>query len=265
MINQFIRPISKALNTCVIIFIFFTCSAYAGGYDETEALHFDAAAYLWGAQVTGTTANGQPIKLTFKEILKDLRFGYMGAFRARKGKWSFVSDVIYLDLKANKSSTIPVPYNSQVIAVFGNADVILTGWILNFNGAYNFVENNRYTFNVLGGARYLELNAQSNLRFDALGYTKPISVDLSGRNWNAIGGVKGLVKLNEQWSIPYYVDAGTGQSKFTWQAYSGLSYAVSWGSIDLLYRYESWKFKQNSSLRDINLGGLLLGAVYKFQ
>lgn len=265
MNHHCLKRIFSALNVFFIAGLFFTNDAYTGQYESTERTQYEAAAYLWGPTVRGNTSGGLPIKLTFGEILKDLKFGYMGAFRVIKGKWSFVSDVIYLDLKADKASTIPVPLNNgQVITVFGNADVKLTGWFLNFDGAYQFFEKEHFTSNVLAGARYLDLNAQSNLRLDAQGYTRAINIDLSGSTWDAIGGIKGLVKLNDKWVIPYYVDAGAGQSKFTWQTYSGLSYVVSWGSINLFYRYASWKFKQNATLSNINFGGPLLGVVYKF-
>lgn len=266
MIGYFIRPIVCFFKCAIITGLIFPLNAYSGEIQEKRAFQYEAAAYFWGPQVKGTTSSGQTITMPFSDIIKDLRFGYMGAFKAFKGDWSFVSDVIYLDLKKDKSSTIPVPLsNGQGITVFGNADVKLTGWLLNLNAAYKLFENEHFIAHGLAGARYLELDANTTLRLDALGYTHAASVNLSGSTWDAIGGIAGLVKINKQWSVPYYIDAGAGQSKFTWQGYTGLSYALSWGSIDLLYRYSSWKFKQGALLQDINFGGPLLGVVYKFQ
>jgi opacity protein-like surface antigen len=71
-----------------------------------------------------------------------------------------------------------------------------------------------------------------------------------------------MVALGKYISIPYYLDAGTGESKFTWQATAGISYhATEWLDIDLVYRYLYWDIGKNG-LEDINFSGPLLGLVF---
>jgi hypothetical protein len=53
----------------------------------------------------------------------------MGAFEARKSRWSLAADLIYLGVEADKAGTI------GRISIPGNADVEVKGWVLNFQGA----------------------------------------------------------------------------------------------------------------------------------
>src|SRR4029450_6597263 len=86
---------------------------------------------------------------------------------------------------------------------------------------------------------------------------------VTGRNWDAIVGVKGRVNFgdNRQWFIPYYVDIGTGQSQFTWQGALGLGYGFSWGEVVATWRYLDYNTKSGHALNDLTINGPLLGVV----
>lgn len=77
-------------------------------------------------------------------------------------------------------------------------------------------------------------------------------------------GVKGNVDLNKQWYVPYYLDVGTGQSDFTWQALAGLGYRFHWGDVSLSYRHIGWQFGSNKRIDRLNLSGPLLAATFRF-
>ena len=80
-----------------------------------------------------------------------------------------------------------------------------------------------------------------------------------------IVGIIGRINLAERWAIPYYLDAGTGDTDFTWQAYLGLSYAFE--SFELLagYRYLDWDFDDDEpAFSELDLGGPMLGARWHF-
>ena len=55
-------------------------------------------------------------------------------------------------------------------------------------------------------------------------------------NWDGIVGVKGRWHFGAEhrWFVPYYVDIGTGDSDFTWQAMAGIGY--SWAHWDVWRR-----------------------------
>ncbi len=105
----------------------------------------------------------------------------MGAFEARKSKWSLVADVIYLDIEADKTGTIgstSIPFN---------ADVEVTGWVLNFHGVRTVFHVERATVDILAGARYLDLDSTLKLRLGASGPTPTASASASV--WDGVIGV----------------------------------------------------------------------------
>ena len=90
----------------------------------------------------------------------------MGSFEVRKNDYSFLTDVLYLKLQANKSSSIPI--GGGALNINGNADVELTSWVLNFISGYKIYQNNKITTDLLVGARYLNLAGKTKLRLDAI-------------------------------------------------------------------------------------------------
>ncbi|WP_201286848.1 hypothetical protein, partial [Klebsiella pneumoniae] len=78
---------------------------------------------------------------------------------------------------------------------------------------------------VIAGTRMVDM--QQRLSWTVNGNLGPISAaartgssEVSETLWDAIVGVKGKysVGTSKEWSIPFYVDIGTGQSTLTWQA-----------------------------------------------
>jgi hypothetical protein len=52
--------------------------------------------------------------------------------------------------------------------------------------------------------------------------------------WDGIIGVKGRFLLGgSNWSIPYYLDVGTGSSSLTWQGMLGVAYTYKWIGVSL--------------------------------
>ena len=179
----------------------------------------------------------------------------MGAFEARKSKWSLAADVIYLDVSADKAGTI-----GRGLPV--NADVDLTGWILNLQGARNVLEVERATVDILLGARYLDVDSTSTLRLGASGPTGTASA--SDSVWDGVIGVKGNVNISGGWYLPYYLDMGTGQSDFTWQGSGGIGYSFKWGNVALVYRHMYWDFASGSNFDNLSFSGPVVGVAFKF-
>ena len=47
---------------------------------------FAVKAYMWGADIGGSTGNGADIDVSFSDIFSGLNAGFMGTFEARKDK-----------------------------------------------------------------------------------------------------------------------------------------------------------------------------------
>jgi hypothetical protein len=135
---------------------------------------------------------------------------------------------------------------------------------MGFTGGYNLRQSERGTLDAIAGARYLEVKVTLDAT-DRLGpLARQLETSAGGANWDAVIGVKGDINLTDKWYAPYYLDAGTGDSDFTWQIAAGVGYRFDWGEVNLLYRYMDWDFKSGSDLDNLNLSGPQLGARFSF-
>lgn len=82
--------------------------------------------------------------------------------------------------------------------------------------------------------------------------------------WNGIIGANGRFALGKPWFIPYHLDAGAGDSDFTYQAQTGINYAWPWGGLILSYRYLDFEQGDGHRLRSMDMGGPELGIYFKF-
>ena len=69
-----------------------------------EEWEFVLELYGWMAGVDATTAGGHDVEIEFDDILDNFDFAIMGVLGARKNKWSFMTDIIFMDL-GNDSNT----------------------------------------------------------------------------------------------------------------------------------------------------------------
>ena len=196
---------------------------------------FQITLYLWGADIGGKTGRGTDISVDFGDIFSNMEMGFFGGLGLRKGRWSLMADVIYLDAEADKT-ILAVPVKAE-----------LTTWVVTPNLGYTVIHGVWGHLDLVGGARYLSA--------DTTVHVGPFRRDPSNDFWDGIIGLRGRVNFTEHWHLPYYVDIGTGDTDLTWQALVGLGY--SWTSVDLVvgYRYLQWDFDDSSFLDDMNLSG----------
>jgi hypothetical protein len=81
---------------------------------------------------------------------------------------------------------------------------------------------------------------------------------------DGIIGVKGQVQLGGDWFAPYYLDIGTGDTEFTWQALAGVGYRWDWGDLILAYRHLSYDMGSDKLLQNTDFSGPALGVVFRF-
>ena len=213
---------------------------------QDEAWKFGIELYGWAAWIGGKSASGSDIDIDFDDIIDSLDMTFMSAFGARKGKWSVMTDVIYMDLK-----------NDKDVAPGENASVELKAWVVTPAIGYNVLETEKASLHILGGARYLYLKAE-------LGLTGFPDVSDCGSVWDGIIGLKGQVNLAEKWYIPFYGDIGTGDSDLTWQVMAGIAYKFKKFDVFLAYRYLDWDFDDNAVIDDMNINGPLVGIKFVF-
>lgn len=255
----------------------------AAAQSADDEWHFSVMPYLWFPSIDTTlrlkTPFGRPeldVKANPGDYLSDLEGALLLALEGRKGRWLVFSDITYMKLSGGRSSVRSVDFGGSIVSAALNTgtqtDIYSTVWTV--AGGYNLVRDPKFSLDLVGGGRYLSLKAETSWQLSAdvvgpgPGQNFPRSGFTSERGdlWDAIVGVKGRFKLGEgNWFAPYYLDAGTGGSQYTWQAQSGIGYAFRWGDLVLGYRYLAWGQDDNSKvIQDLKLYGFGLGGVFHF-
>ncbi|MGH8519737.1 MAG: hypothetical protein ACREUE_19975 [Panacagrimonas sp.] len=133
---------------------------------------FAVTPYLWLPNVNGTWkysvppgAGGAPeVETGPNSYLENLEFALMLAGEARRGKWSIVTDVVYLDFENQKSSVRSVNFGGPEVDAGLNTSTrsSLNGvhWML--AGGYTVLHKPSVMLDVLGGFRYLRIEARTD-------------------------------------------------------------------------------------------------------
>lgn len=239
------------LGVLLVVLIFPVSAADSKGADEWQ---FEGNVYLWGAAIDATPDGGETIHLSFSDLIDNLDMAFMGGLGARKGKWSLLADVIYLNASVDQKGSARLV--GQDIRTKVNVE--MENWIITLAGGYRVVENDDFTLDLLAGGRYLWIELP--LEFD-LG---PINrkVTPSGDVWDGIVGARGEVELSDKWYLSYYADVGTGQSDLTKQALLGLNYRFDKVVASVGYRYLDFDLKDD--LDDLTIKGPYAGVRFRF-
>jgi hypothetical protein len=251
---------------------------------------FNVAPYLWFANLNATTdlnlppaAGGGTVTSTttlgFDEVLQHLNSAVMVTGDARYNQFSILTDFMYMNLGGTaaqfKSVNFPsvprIPISGSLQSTQG-MDLDASIWTL--AGGYTVLNGDWGNLDVIAGFRYLGINARLDY---SLGFTitgpRGRSQTFGGIGsasgslnlFNGIGGFRGRVRIgNTGLFVPYYFDAGTGGSQFTWQIASGIGYHMGWGDLSVTYRYLSFEQNDSSLLQHLWVKGPLIMANFTF-
>jgi len=250
-------------------------SGPAGAQTQTQSLpdtwKFDAYIYGYFPELGGSTTfpggTTASISVDPHQLISNLKFTFMGWLAAQKGPWGMFTDVIYVDVSGSKTATrdlniagVTIPAG---ITADANLDLKTTLWTL--AGSYRFVDTPQAGFDLLAGARYIDMKQNLGFQLSAdvppfVGPGRQGSKELRLQNWDAILGAKGRYNFGErrEWYVPYYIDVGTGQDRLTWQAFAGIGYAFSWGDVIAVWRYIDYRFYNGDS--NLTMNGPAIGA-----
>lgn len=244
--------------------MFATVSAAGDGDDQWE---FEATIYMWTPEIDTTTQGGSDVSLSFNDIYKNLDAVFMGAFGGRKDKWSFLLDEVYMELSDSEGASRTLMNLGATVKV--DLDLTLKSSITTLAGGYNLVNEDGLLLDVIGGARYAWMEVDAKLKASSsggplAGVSRKVKESDSDGNWDAIVGARGRYSFNDNWYLPYYVDAGGGQSDYTWQALAGVGYGFGWGDVTVTYRYLDYDFGSDYLVKDMTVKGPVFGATFRF-
>lgn len=195
---------------------------------------------------------------------------------ARKGPWSVFTDLIYLDFSNEDSAVRSIDFGGPLVTSSVNAKTrsSVSGLAWTLATSYTVWQTPTAHLDAFGGFRYFDLQASTEWQLAATvsgpgggSQTFPASGRISKDNplWDALIGVRGRARLGAgNWHVPYYLDIGAGSSDLTWQAYTGLAYDFSWGTLSLIYRHIAYDQSSDKLLQDMEFSGPAIGATFRF-
>jgi hypothetical protein len=267
-----LRRVSRNAGAVVLLALALPAAAAEMKGDDWR---FDAVIYGYFPSISGTSkfperSGGSSVDIDSDKIIDSLKFTFMGTFEAHRGRWGVLADVLYMDLGGGKTRTRDINVGGSTLpdGVTANATLDIKGTVWELAGTYRAVNERGTTLDLVGGFRVLDYKQTLGWEFSAdLG---PIAPDRSGNsvlhptNWDAIVGAKGRFAFGDrqQWFVPFYVDAGAGDSDFTWQALGGVGYSFGWGDVLGGWRYLDYRFKSGSRLEGATFSGPMVGVAF---
>jgi hypothetical protein len=238
---------------------------------------FSLTPYLWMPTVGSTVQYTLPasagggtatVEKDPGDYLSNLDMALMLSGEARKGRSAIFTDFIFLDFsnESGQVKTLGGPGGMVQVPVNVNTTTGLKGGVWQLAASHNFSQSSTSSFEVLGGFRYLKLESAVTWQLAGpLGaFPQAGSAKQTAELWDAIVGVRGKAKLDANWFVPWYLDAGAGDSKLTYQAMAGIGYAFEWGDLLLAYRHLSYEQKDSKPIQELQMSGVALGATFHF-
>ena len=188
-----------------------------------------------GAPIRDTTA---PLDLSFGDIFSNLEVVFTLHFEARKDKWTFFSELQYVDMSPEATVSMgPVAIN---------ADIDFKNTMIELGGAYAFWETRNTRWEVLGGIRYTDQDVDVNTTLTVPPPIDEQSIKMDGGdNWShAFVGTRFFGKMSDTWTFIARTDAGYGGSdNKAFNAAAMFDYRFkNWGSVFFGYRYLNYDY-----------------------
>jgi len=217
--------------------------------------------YLVGASVDGKAAVGDvtvDVDASFSDIIDNLDWGAMGAYRGERGPWAVSLDVMYLAVEADGSG----------LGALGRSKAEAQGdqLIVQLDGGYDLTEQ----LGVYAGARYWRVDADVKLKSGG-----PQGEVLRGgrtEDWiDPLVGLRYAVPLGDRWTLIAKGDVGGfgAGSDFSWHATA----LATWQASELVhlvigYRYLDVDYDDGSGqdrfVWDVTEAGPALGVAWQF-
>ena len=239
----------------------------------SDKWQWELGIYGWFPAVGGTTAfpsgASASIDVSARDVIDSLKMTFMGQIEARKGQWGVWSDLVYADLGGSKDSSRDFTVGGHPVGASANLGLDVKSTVWSLAGIYNLTSTPENTTDLLFGARMLNMKQTLNWSLASSIPELPTrsgEASVDGTNWDAIVGLKGRYYLGAErkWFLPYYVEAGSGGARPTWQDNAGVGYKFDWGSVFATWRYLDYEFKSGNALQSMSMNGAVIGAAFQF-
>lgn len=273
------------LRLTVILLLSAICRVANSAEDSQDGWQIEITPYLWLPTISGELKYEPPPDGSEKGLvasigpidwLKLINGVAMVNGSMQKGRFSLAADFVYLGLKSDNdivtgtgtdgNQPVDASLNVSMLTYFdGITWTLLAG--------YSLKDTERSSVDIIGGVRFFGVDVRTswNLVTDITGPDGDLALPRQGSRtaevelWDGIVGVKGNLTLGESaWSVPYYLDVGTGSSDLTWQAMTGFSYGYAWGDLMMVYRHLGYDEGASGLMQNFSFSGPTLGARFRF-
>lgn len=226
--------------------------------NNSDEWEFKVAPYIWAAGIHGDVGHSRIgrhfVKSSFSDILKKVDLSAMIMGEARKGDYSVLLDLMYIDSSVHYTLPAKVPATD-----FKARGKILTG----FAGmGYTFWENERASLDLVGGLRAWHTDVTLGLYRNSA----QLVTAKSRETWiDATAGLRGHFKINDQFSMTAWGLAGKGGANLDWDASLLANWKISRDfTLTAGYRAIHVDYKKRGFVYDITQKGPMIGVSYHF-
>jgi hypothetical protein len=227
--------------------------------DDGDRWEFTIAPYLWASSMKAdiSTPQGENVQVdeSFTKILSAIKFAFMGAFDARKGRFVTVHDLIFLHTGSSTKGSI----GPGLV----EADADLRTIVVTSVAGYRVVDKGPMFVDLMAGARLTSMRTE-------LGLTGPLrSVERENSKTKIGPVIAGRVRVpfNEKWGAALYGDVGGFGivADISWELIGTVQYDISshW-RLGAGWRHLVAKQDKNDFDADLKLSGPFLTAAYRF-
>jgi len=243
-----------------------------------QALQFQASLYLYlpsvgGRTVLGPSDSGVQLGFDPNKVLERWNPTIMGTLEVHQGRWGGFTDLLYVDLSQTKAASTDLTIGGAPLPAGASARLKydLRGEAWTVAGTYRGIPDRDSPADLLAGVRLL--GVRQALDWQTSGNVGSIPVQgrsgdqaVSLSNWDVVAGVKGRLTMVKErtWFVPYYVDIGTGESKFTWQLMIGFGWTFGWGEFIGAWRHLDYRMKSGAGIESLSFDGPSLGAQWRW-
>lgn len=230
-----------------------------------------AAPYLWGAALDGDAkVRGieADVDVSFKDTLEDLSFAGMAVVEARKGRFGFAFNPLFVRTNADGGNGPLDLENTTDIATAGAAVFYrVADWEI---GRTDSGEPLTFAVEPGIGARLNYLRTELDTKLDLPGGKVRRQVDQSQTWVDPLVGVNVIAQLAENWALRAEADIGgfgVG-SDLTWNAQAIVTYRWTLAGYDVFagagYRALYWDYRDGDFEWDVTMSGPMLGGGVRF-
>ena len=244
-----------------------TAAAHAADNDW----QFRASIYGYIPNISGETnfvAGASEIDIAAEDLIENAEFVGMASFEVQRGHWGAFVDYIYMDVGDSVSGATSLGAGAIALppGLTADASLEVEAQVLTMAANYRALESSQSSFDVFAGMRLLDANSELGWRFNVDlspfgGPPQSGSSETGDNKIDLIAGVKGRYTFGAErrWFVPYYLDAGGGDSDRTWQAALGIGYSMKRGEVFAAYRHLDYDFGNAGPIANLEFDGPAIG------